>query len=344
MSRSTAGYRILEILGTGAYGTVCVARPHDRDHKVVIKVLRPELSDHPDILARTRDEARLLSRLSHPHIVAVEALTEHRGRPVIVMEHVDGSDLETVLHHHRAGLPAPIAFALIGAVASALDAAWESLRVVHRDLKPSNLLLSTDGTIKIVDFGLAHAEFEDRETQTQAQVLGSMGFMAPEQGGSGPTLPSVDVYALGITLVLLLVSRTLLLPRGPIRHDPELHRQLQLLQVPGISEEAQEALRRLLSRMCAFEPTERPSASQVVEVLATLAQPVAPSALAAFGEAAVARARSRRRPLPPARHPDWALVSFLDPSARRLLPSLQSAGGPLASLLRFFTQLAARPR
>lgn len=345
MIRSASGYRIVEILGTGAYGTVVVACPTDSPRQVVLKVLHPELLAHPDVLARTRDEARLLSRLSHPNIVHVEALEQHQGRPVVVMEHVDGLDLGTILHHHRQGLPAPIVLSLIRSVATALDTAWRSLRVVHRDVKPSNLLLATDGTVKLVDFGLAHAEFEGRETQTLALVLGSLGFMAPEQNnGGGPTLPSVDVYALGVTTVRLLANRTLLLPRGADRHDPELVRQLGMLEVEALSPGAHDALRQLLARMCALDPVQRPSAAQVADALGRLAPAVDEATLAAFAADRVARIRATRSPQPPREHPDWDYVSFLDVDEPRLLPRPRGTGGPLASLLRLFSQLSLRPR
>ncbi len=340
----TSGYQVLEILGTGAYGTVCVAQPIGTERKVVLKVLHPELLTHPDVLARTRDEARLLTRLSHPNIVRVEALEQHQGRPVVVMEHVDGVDLGTVLHHHRAGLPAAIVLASIRSVASALDVAWRSLKVVHRDVKPSNLLLSTDGTIKLVDFGLAHAEFEGRETQTLALVLGSLGFMAPEQNSGGPPLPSVDIYALGITTVRLLADRTLLLPRSLERHDPELVRQLGLLEVEGLSADALGALRRLLAQMCALSPAQRPSAAEVVEALEALAPAVDARTLADFGARSVALARRDRSVQPPRSHPDWPHVSFLDPDEPRLLPHRRGNAGPLAALVRILSQLSLRPR
>src|SRR5262249_62127551 len=101
------------------------------------------------------------------------------------------------------------------------------LNVVHRDIKPSNLLLSRTGAVKVVDFGLARAAFDGREARTDAFVLGSMGFVAPERYEALEPTPAVDVDALGGTLAQLLTRKVLLLPRDPHRHARDLAEQVR---------------------------------------------------------------------------------------------------------------------
>ncbi len=127
------GFRVVRILGTGAYGTVVVAEPVGENRKVVVKVLQPDLAGQQDILARARDEARLLERLNHPNIVAFEGFSHHDGRPVVVMEYVDGVDLGTLVQLCPKGLPAPEALEIVRQTAAALAAAWRAHSVVHRD-------------------------------------------------------------------------------------------------------------------------------------------------------------------------------------------------------------------
>ncbi|MBX2797486.1 MAG: serine/threonine protein kinase [Myxococcales bacterium] len=310
MATPSLSFHIREILGTGSYGTVVVAQPEGEDRQVVIKVLQPALLDHPEVLARTRDEARLLAKLDHPNVVAMEALHHHQGRPVLIMEHVDGADMGTLLRAHPKGLGASVALFAVAQVASALALAWSSLKVVHRDIKPSNILLATDGRVKVVDFGLAYAEFEEREAQSLYLVVGSLGFMAPERMRPGAMHPAVDVYALGITLVQLLTGRNLLLPRGEDRHDPELVRQLQHVSLPDEPAAKTDALRSMIARMCAFDPDARPPPE---EVHATILQQLGPfdaGERASQAEALVAA--SRKAPSGPVEeHPDWPDVAFL---------------------------------
>lgn len=334
-------FQVVEILGAGSYGTVVLARPVDEDRLVVVKVLQPELLAQPEILKRTRDEARLLAKLHHPAIVAVERLTAYNGRPVVVMEYVDGCDLGTLLRSHRKGLPAAEALELVRRVADALDAAWNEpsdtgrpLHVVHRDLKPTNVLLSRRGEVKVVDFGLARAEFDDRETETEVKVLGSIGYMSPERFDTQIAGPSVDVYALGITLVQLMTGRNLLLPRAGHRHDVELRRQLAHVKPPDLEPGAAEELHALIGEMCAFDPTRRPTAGQVAARLGGL---IAGAGLAP-DLAALAASMPTREVQPPIRHQSWDDVSFLDEGSRegeepKIEPLPASAQGPLQKLL-----------
>ena len=315
-------YQVDEVLGTGSTSTVVRARLRGEERPIVVKVLQPELLDHREIMGRTRDEAKLLALLAHPNIVHVYALAVHHGRPLVVMEYIDGVDLGLLLRLTSA-LPAPEAVEIARITALTLHAAntaqgedGQALRVVHRDIKPSNLLLSRTGDVKLVDFGLARAQFSERETRTDAFVLGSMGFVAPERYEAIEPTPAVDVYALGVTLCQLMTARLLVVPRGE-RHDPELARQLGHMKLQGVSEAARSELVELIISMCRQDPSQRITSAQAAEGLAQwLSRHDLRPDLAAFAEARISAVR-RKQPQRAAReHPAWSSIAFLEEPER----------------------------
>jgi serine/threonine-protein kinase len=315
---SERGYLIDEILGTGSTSTVVRARPQGESRPIVVKVLQPELLDHREILGRTRDEAKLLALLAHPNIVAVEAFVVHHGRPLVVMEYVDGADLGLVLRMTGA-VPVPEAVEIAKIAARTLHAANTApgedghvLDVVHRDIKPSNLLLAHDGTVKLVDFGLARAQFSERETHTDAFVLGSMGFVAPERYEAMEPTPAVDVYALGVTLLQLLTARLLVVPRGA-RHDEELFRQLNQMKLSGLTEEARAELVELIGKMCRQNPAMRVSSDSVASELgAWLGRHGLVPDLPSFAAGRIDAVRKKRPQGSVREHPAWAELAFLE--------------------------------
>jgi len=273
VKRAAGPFEILEILGEGSFGTVCVARvtgdPLRR--KVALKILKGAYTRNQKILNRTRDEARLLSRINHPNIVRVERLMDVGGRPVVVMEHVQGVSLDQLLLRFKEGLPGAIAIEVIRQTCLALHVAFNeatgddgrALRVIHRDIKPSNVLLSIHGEVKVVDFGIAKGEFEGREADTQSVVMGSRPYMAPERLDGISDSPSVDVYSAGMSLFELLTGRTMSLSINPVTHDQAMNRQLSYLQVQGMTPAALEDLRAIIRRMCAYDRDMRPTALEV---------------------------------------------------------------------------------
>lgn len=269
LNRAAGPFEILEILGEGSFGTVCVARvtgdPLRR--KVALKILKGAYTRNDKILNRTRDEARLLSRISHPNIVRVERLMDVGGRPVVVMEHVQGVSLDQLLLRFKDGLPASVALELTRQTCLALHVAYNEtaaedgrpLRVIHRDIKPSNVLLSVHGEVKVVDFGIAKGEFEGREAHTESVVMGSRPYMAPERLDGISDSPSVDVYSAGMSLFELLTGRTMSLSINPVTHDQAMNRQLGYINVPGMSQAALEDLRGVIRKMCAYDRDYRPA-------------------------------------------------------------------------------------
>src|SRR5215203_6335330 len=147
-------YEVTAPLGAGGMGQVYRATDTRLKRQVAIKILTPSLAPNPDSLARFQREAEVLAALNHPHIAGIYGVEEAGGLNALVMEYVEGEDLS----HRIASGPVPLdeAIAVARQIAEALEAAHEQ-GIIHRDLKPANIKLRDDGTVKVLDFGLAKA-------------------------------------------------------------------------------------------------------------------------------------------------------------------------------------------
>ncbi|MEN9787840.1 MAG: hypothetical protein RLZZ299_3104 [Pseudomonadota bacterium] len=261
--------RFHALLGRGGFGAVYLATLHGAAgfrRRVAIKLLHAELETQEDLRARQRDEARLLGLLHHPALVAVLELASVGRRPAVVMEYVEAVDLVTLagaLPSRR--IPLRALATLIAVVADVLDSAWRArdpddgraLRVVHRDIKPSNLLLTADGQVKVLDFGIARFEAADREGRTTRLVLGTPRYMAPESWDGGPPDHALDVYALGVTAWELWTGR------GWQRSPDRAHHERQIAEAAALHTGLPPALDALFAAMVAWDPARRPSARDV---------------------------------------------------------------------------------
>jgi WD40 repeat protein len=200
------GYEVLGELGRGGMGVVYRARQRELRRVVALKmVLSGDCAGRAE-LTRFRTEAEAIARLNHPNIVQVYEVGEHDGRPFFSLEYVAGGTLAARL---RQNLPeARAAAALIEQLAGALHAVHQC-RLVHRDLKPTNVLLTADGTPKVTDFGLAKRLDETGDVTGTGAVVGTAGYMAPENASGAPqeATPLADVYALGAVLYECLTGR-----------------------------------------------------------------------------------------------------------------------------------------
>lgn len=200
-------YELLDEIGRGGMGVVYRARQTDLDRTVALKmILSSRLASSEDV-RRFNAEARAAGRLRHPNIVGIHEAGEVHGQHFFAMELVDGQSLAQALRGgpfdpHRAAQ-------CVAAVGRAVQFLHEH-QIIHRDLKPSNILLAADGTPFVTDFGLAKALGADSaDTQTGA-IIGTLGYMAPEQalGDTRAVSPRSDVYSLGAILFELLTGRT----------------------------------------------------------------------------------------------------------------------------------------
>ena len=222
-------YEVLEELGRGGMGTVYRAvRDGDGFRQVVaLKVLRRGL-DTDDVLRRFRLERRVLAALTHPNIARLhDGGTTDDGRPYLAMEFVDGAPITT--HCDAARLTVRDRLRLVLGVVDAVSAAHAQL-VVHRDLKPSNILVTSDGHVKLLDFGIAKLLDADEaadHTRTGVHLL-TPEHASPEQLRGDPVTTATDVYQMGVLLFQLLTSRT---PFAAAGNDPvELPRLTAVLQ------------------------------------------------------------------------------------------------------------------
>jgi len=211
-------YEITGLLGAGGMGEVYRARDTQLGRDIAVKVLPASLANDTHRLARFEREAQLLAALHHPHIAVIHSLAEHEGTRYLAMELIEGTTLADLVA--RGGLPVDEALRLALQIAEALEAA-HSKGVVHRDLKPANVMLTRDGQVKVLDFGLAKALGADRNETTPAQspaslamtqqgvVLGTAGYMSPEQASGQTSDQRADVWAFGVVLYEMLTGAPL---------------------------------------------------------------------------------------------------------------------------------------
>ncbi|MHC4606887.1 MAG: protein kinase domain-containing protein, partial [Planctomycetota bacterium] len=198
-------YRFLEKIGGGGMGVVYRARDESLDRDVAIKVVRERAGVNEIVRERFLREARVMGGLSHPNIIEVFDVFEDAGRTFLVMELVEGRNLNEVLAEDRYDLRRSVS--ILEKVARAIGAA-HGKGVVHRDLKPSNVLLTKHDEPKIGDFGLAHLVQADTRLTKTGDVVGTPAYMAPEQveGSRDRISPRTDVYSLGVILYQMLTT------------------------------------------------------------------------------------------------------------------------------------------
>jgi serine/threonine protein kinase len=191
-------YEIKDRLGHGGMATVYGARDLKLDRDVAIKLLADNLAGDDEVRKRFSREARLAAKLDHPNIVQVFDVGEDDGRPYIVMEQVEGGTLGDRLEGRQRSMPSSEALYLLSQLCEGLGHA-HARKLVHRDIKPQNLLLrSSDGCLKITDFGIARVAEETTRLTQAGKVIGTERYMAPEQLADGKITAAVDVYACGV--------------------------------------------------------------------------------------------------------------------------------------------------
>src|SRR5438477_10254873 len=184
--------------------TVFRARDQQLGRRVAIKILHERYGDDPEYVERFRREARAVARLTHPNIVTVIDRGADNGRQYIVCEHVDGENLKGLVQ--RTGrLPVRRALELALPVAEGLAFAHDQ-GLVHRDVKPQNVLLSSEGDVKVTDFGIARSLHVEHGVTQTGTVLGTGEYLAPEQASGKQVSPATDVYSLGVVLWELLAG------------------------------------------------------------------------------------------------------------------------------------------
>jgi len=201
--RSIGRYQLLRVIGRGGMGVVYLALDPILQRLAAIKVLSPHLSSDETVIARFINEARIAASLQHPNIVTVYEAGQDGEFVFMAMEYVEGQDLATLLRE-RGRLHPDEAIAILKAVASALDYAHQR-GVIHRDVKPSNVLVSRDGVVKLMDFGIARVIGGERHTKTGV-LVGTPEYMAPELWEGKEADKMADLYALGVMAYEMLTG------------------------------------------------------------------------------------------------------------------------------------------
>ena len=262
-------YRIVEKIGEGGMGVVWKATDATLGRDVALKVLPETLASDPERLARFEREAKVLASLNHPNIAAIYGFHEAQGERFLAMELVPGDGLDQRVS--RGPMPVEDALPIASKIAEALEYAHER-GIVHRDLKPANVKITPDGTVKVLDFGLAKAVVGDSTgsspastptilpTMTSAgtavgMILGTAAYMSPEQARGKPVDRRADIWAFGVVLFEMLAGRKLF--EGETVSDTiaaVLTRQVDLDTLP---KSVPASLRRLLARCLERDPKTR---------------------------------------------------------------------------------------
>ncbi|MFJ2576042.1 protein kinase [Kitasatospora aureofaciens] len=261
-------YELVEILGVGGMATVWRGVDRVLGRQVAVKVLNGGLADDPRFAERFSREAQHAAMLVHPRIVMVFDSGVDQGTPFIVMELVHGRSLAAVLAQQPT-LPVERAVGIAAAVCEALAVA-HAAGLVHRDIKPGNIMITDDGGVKVVDFGIARAGSSSNLTQT-ASVLGTAAYLSPEQATASALDGRTDLYAVGCVLTEMLTGETPFTAETPVaiafKHVSEQPLPPSTRR-PGLPP----ALDGVVLRLLAKNPADRPAdaAAARAELLATV--------------------------------------------------------------------------
>jgi Tol biopolymer transport system component len=258
-------YEVVAQIGSGGMGEVYRARDTRLDRDVAIKVMPAEFAADPDRLRRFEQEARAVAALNHPNILAIHDVGTHEGAPYIVAELLEGESLHDRLR--SGGLPVRKAVETAVQIAHGLAAAHEK-GIIHRDLKPANVFVTKDGHVKILDFGVAkliHPEVKvdpyaktttSGPTTEAGAVVGTAGYISPEQLRGLPADHRSDIFALGCVLYEMLSGKPpFLKDTGADTAAAILHEEPAPLTTPG--REVPSSLRAVVERCLEKQPDER---------------------------------------------------------------------------------------
>ncbi|HYG77140.1 MAG TPA: serine/threonine-protein kinase [Planctomycetota bacterium] len=262
LKKNFGPYELQEVLASSGRCRVISARDTAMGRQVVLKVLPPHVASNNVWLERFRREVQLAGQLSHPNIVTAYGTAEIEGSPVLVLEFVDGTSLDRKLEI-EGNIAEKTVWLMAREVAKALACAAEK-NILHRDIKPANILISKDGKVKICDMGLSKSMADDTALTAAGTTVGTPFYISPEQAHGTKDLDGrSDIYSLGCTVFHMLtgsvpflgetLTDVMLAHTHAVRPDPRAF-------LPEITEGSS----RLVMRMMATKPEERPQSAQTL--------------------------------------------------------------------------------
>ncbi len=252
-------YEILALSGSGGMANVYKAKDRETDNIVAVKILRDEFLDNPELVRRFKNESKAISLLNHNNIVKVFDVSVSEEIQYIVMEYIEGMQLSAYIERSGGKLTWKVTVFFIEQILSALSHAHEK-GVVHRDVKPQNIMLLQDGSVKVMDFGIARLSRSDSRTITE-KAIGSVHYISPEQAKGDTTDPKADIYSVGIMMYEMLTG---ILPFEAESAVSVAIKQISdtAIQPREIDPTIPEGLEEIVMRAMAKEPDDRyPSCS-----------------------------------------------------------------------------------
>ncbi len=270
---SIGQFKVVGLLGKGAMGEVFEGVDEALGRRVALKILGAKHRESTEFKTRFLREGRSLAAMNHPNIVQIYAIGEHENRPFLAMEFLDGEDLGQALKKRGPLRPGDAAEAIRQAAIGLAEA--QRAGVVHRDVKPSNLVVTTQGAVKVTDFGLAKALQEDLSITATGVFVGTPDYLAPEQAMGEEVDSRVDVYALGCSLYHMCSGHPPFRKGGQddhytavVRRHLKAERPQLKLEIAGFDEELSDLCRRMMSR----RPDVRPSFEELIEKLGAISR------------------------------------------------------------------------
>ncbi len=260
-------YELLEKIGEGGMGTVYKARCHLLNRFVAVKILKAELSNDEEFVARFKREATSVARLSHPNIVNVHDVGVEKQINFIVMEYIQGKTLKQVIKENGR-IDDKKTLDIVFQVAKALECAHKN-NIIHRDIKPDNIMIMEDNMVKVMDFGIAKVA-DSRTVTNSNNIMGTVRYFSPEQAKGSFVDCRSDIYSLGIVMYEMVT--------GQVPYNAEssisiamMHIQESVVPPKEIFTEIPENINAVILRAMQKEPIERyQTAGEMADILKTI--------------------------------------------------------------------------
>ncbi len=340
-------YRIQELLGKGGMGEVYLAEDTKLGRRVALKILSKELAGDDDRRQRFEREARAAAALNHPNIVTIHSVEEADGVPFLTLELVDGETLSSLIP--SGGMPLDKLLSIAIPLADAIGAAHQR-GITHRDLKPANVMVTGDGRVKVLDFGLAKlkeeawqaasASLPTQELTGEGRILGTVAYMSPEQAEGRPVDPRTDVFALGVLLYEMATGER------PFKGDNQMSVLSAIIKdtppsITTLKHDLPRDVARAIQRCLAKDPEDRyQTAKDLRNDLRMLKEDLASGELVSTASGSRAAVRSA-----PAARPAWQHPAVLAAGAVAVIAAIgylvwRGGGGPAEPVRAPFESVA----